>query len=144
MYTVRNPLMIIIDMALTFVVILLGYTAYTDEDFTRPYTFSLSQIIVVTTIICVILVLHLWRFGIHEKIVVYVDSIVVYKALGRKKEYKWNEIGMAMTFCEKQSIYGIKLYDRNNKKIIKIRGGYTHREDFINDVRIHHGIVGKY
>ena len=74
-----------------------------------------KELIPIIIVLYISFVLFAWYF-LRVKVKVYIDEFVYYPMFGRKRTYKWNEVGMT-ELVHIKSGYSIKLYDRNDKKI---------------------------
>lgn len=76
-----------------------------------------KELIPIIIVLYISFVLFAWYF-LRVKVKVYIDEFVYYPMFGRKRTYKWNEVGMT-ELVHIKSGYSIKLYDRNDKKYVK-------------------------
>lgn len=96
-----------------------------------------KELIPIIIVLYISFVLFAWYF-LRVKVKVYIDEFVYYPMFGRKRTYKWNEVGMT-ELVHIKSGYSIKLYDRNDKKICEIPPFYKNQKSFIETVQVHTG-----
>ena len=96
-----------------------------------------KELIPIIIVLYISFVLFAWYF-LRVKVKVYIDEFVYYPMFGRKRTYKWNEVGMT-ELVHIKSGYSIKLYDRNDKKICEIPPFYKNQKNFVETVQVHTG-----
>ena len=129
MYTVKmNPFVqILISAGGMGFMGMFGWMLWTDgiEREMIPLVVGIYVIVVGTIFYC-----------IRVKVRVYIDYFTYYPLIGRKKTYRWQDIGMTELKHEKLGD-AIKIYDKNGRKICYISASFHNQRDFVETVQTH-------